>query len=153
MPPFCFNGHVTMMEHSQQHGFTLVELVTVITILGLLAVAVVPRFVSTSSFETRTVEDQLISAVRQAQQLAMNKAIGANVQLQTDSTNHRIRISYDESGTQVIDFAIASNVSLSASTIGFLKNGDANLASSTTIAITPGTRNVCVETTGYAYAC
>lgn len=142
------------MERMHSHrGFTLIELVTVITILGLLAVAVVPRFVSTSSFESRTAEDQLISAIRQAQQLALSKAISANVQVQTDSGNHRIRISYDEGGIQTIDIPIANNVSLSATTIGFQKNGDAALASQQVIAISPGTRSVCVETTGYAYAC
>ena len=142
------------MERMQsQCGFTLIELVTVITILGLLAVAVVPRFVSTSTFESRTVEDQLISALRQGQQLALSKAISANVQVQTNSGNHRIRISYDEGGIQTIDIAIARNVSLPATTIGFLKNGDAALASQQVIAITPGTRSVCVETTGYAHAC
>ena len=134
-----------------QDGFTLIELVTVITILGLLAVAVVPRFTSTSSFETRTVQDQIISAIRQAQQLAMNKAVSANVQLQTDSSNHRIRITYDEGGTQTIDTSIANNITLTATTISFLKSGD--VISASTIAITPGSRQVCVEATGYAHAC
>ena len=140
-----------LQRNSQQHGFTLIELVTVITILGLLAVAVVPRITSTSAFETRTVEDQLISAIRQAQQLAMNKAISANVQLQTDSANHRIRITYDEGGTQTLDTGLANSIGLTATTIGFLKNGDVNSAA--TIAITPGSRQVCVEVTGYAHAC
>lgn len=139
------------MEHKiAQHGFTLIELVTVITILGLLSVAVIPRFASTSNFETRTAQDQLISAVRQAQQLAMNKAVSANVQLQVDSANQRLRITYAEGGTQTIDVSIADNVTLTATTIGFSKSGDANAAA--TISITPGTRQVRVETTGYAHA-
>ena len=155
MPPFAFKRtKERVMERTQaQTGFTLIELVTVITILGLLAVAVVPRFVSTSTFESRSVEDQFISATRQAQQLALAKAISANVQLQTDSTNHRIRISYNEGGLQYIDIPIANNVSLTATTIGFQKNGDALVATQQVIAITPGSRSVCVETTGYAHAC
>ena len=138
-----------------QHGFTLIELVTVLTILGLLAVAVVPRFAATSSFESRTVEDQLISAYRQAQQLALSKAINANVQVLADSGNNRIRISYEEGGTQTVDIAIARNASLSASTnpISFKKNGDANIGTQQTITISPGTRSVCIETTGYVHAC
>jgi MSHA pilin protein MshC len=140
-----------MQRNQQQHGFTLIELVTVITILGLIAVAVVPRFTTTSSFETRTAQDQLISAIRQAQQLAMNKAVSANVQLQTDSANHRIRISYDEGGTQTIDTSITDNIGLTVTTIGFLKSGDVNTA--TTIAISPGSRQVCIEATGYAHSC
>ena len=134
----------------KQDGFTLIELVTVITILGLLAVAVIPRFASTSNFETRTAQDQLISALRQAQQLAMNKAVSANVQLQVDSANQRLRITYDDGGTQTIDITIADNVDLTPATIGFAKSGDANAA--TTINILPGTHQVRVETTGYAHA-
>ncbi|MEZ5507507.1 MAG: type II secretion system protein [Gammaproteobacteria bacterium] len=35
-------------------GFTLIELITVIAILGVLAVVVGPRFASTDVFEART---------------------------------------------------------------------------------------------------
>ena len=40
-------------------GFTLVELVTVILIVSVLAVFVVPRFLGSSAFEGRTVQEQL----------------------------------------------------------------------------------------------
>ena len=80
----------------------------------------------------------------------MNKAVSANVQLQVDSANQRLRITYDEGGTQTIDIAIADNVALTPTTIGFAKSGDANAA--VTIAITPGTHQVRIEATGYAHA-
>ncbi len=136
-----------------QTGFTLVELVTVILILGLLAVTIVPRFLDSTNFDTRTVEDQLISALRQAQQLAMVKPLTANVQLQTDSANNRIRIQYSESGTQTIDVSIDSSITLTNSTISFEKTGNTTLTSQQVISISPGSRQVCVETTGYAYGC
>ena len=137
----------------QQNGFTLIEMVTVITIVGVLAVVVIPRFLQPSNFESRSVSDQLISSARQAQQLAMSKASSANVTLSTNNGAKRIRIRYIESGNQTIDIAVPNNITISNSNIRFLKNGEANVGSQVVISITPNPRNVCIETTGYAHAC
>ena len=59
-------------------GFTLIELVTVIIIVGVLAVNVIPRFGATSSYEPHTQRAKLISSLRLTQQRAMQ---------QTDSTD------------------------------------------------------------------
>jgi MSHA pilin protein MshC len=138
---------------NKQTGFTLIELVVVIVILGLLAVAMIPRFLAPSNFESRSTSDTLISALRQAQQLAMSKAPTANVSITTDNTNKRIRISYNEGGIQTIDVSISSNITITTTTVPFLKSGEANIGGQQTIAITPNPRNVCVEVSGYAHAC
>lgn len=54
-----------------QHGFTLVELVTVIVIVGILAVSALPRFFTVSDFEDRGSADQVISILRFAQKTAI----------------------------------------------------------------------------------
>ena len=137
-------------EHTS--GFTLIELVTVITILGILAVYVAPRFSQTSAFESRTIQDQLIRAAQEAQQLAMSKGLGANVQLQVDNTNQRIRIQYTDSGTQIRDTPIPSGITLSNATLTYTSLGDASPVS--TIVISGDTtRQVCIESTGYAHSC
>ena len=137
-----------------QKGFTLIEMVTVIVILGLLAVVMIPRFLSPSDFESRTTSDTLISALRQAQQLAMSKAPAANVSITTDNSNKRIRITYTEGGTQTIDVSIAANITITTTTIAFAKSGEANIAGQQTITIGPtNPRSVCVETSGYAHVC
>ena len=48
-------------------GFTLIELITVITILGVLAVVVGPRFASTGVYDERTFYDDVLQAIRFAQ--------------------------------------------------------------------------------------
>lgn len=52
-------------------GFTMVELILVITIAGVLAVVAVPRLVGKNSFDTRGFADQLAATVRFAQKLAI----------------------------------------------------------------------------------
>jgi prepilin-type N-terminal cleavage/methylation domain-containing protein len=141
------------MEHkTTQRAFTLVELITVIVILGFLSVAILPRFLQSDSFEARTVQDKLISAAREAQQLAMSKAVSANVQLITDNSNKRIRIRYSEGGTQTIDTDIPSASSISDQTLGYNKRGYLSSGSGVNISINGGARTVRIEASGYAHA-
>lgn len=49
---------------NRRSGFTLIELIVVITIIGVLAVVAGPRFFSQSEFSERTFYDDVISALR-----------------------------------------------------------------------------------------
>ncbi|MFT6985090.1 MAG: MSHA pilin protein MshC [Psychromonas sp.] len=53
-------------------GFTLVELVIVIIVLGVLAATAIPKLASKSGFEDYTVRDQLIARLRLVQLQGMN---------------------------------------------------------------------------------
>ena len=65
------NNMGTMQEQNKQRGFTLVELITVMVIIGILAVAVLPRFFTVSDFEDRGSADQVKSLLRFAQKTAI----------------------------------------------------------------------------------
>ncbi|QFU24643.1 type II secretion system GspH family protein [Shewanella eurypsychrophilus] len=53
-------------------GFTLVELVTTIMLIAILAVVVLPRLMTSSSYSAFTLRDEFISELRKAQLMAMN---------------------------------------------------------------------------------
>lgn len=61
----------TSLFISTQSGFTLIELVMVMVLAGILAVAIVPRFAKKSAFDERGFFDQSITMVRYAQKLAI----------------------------------------------------------------------------------
>ncbi|MDO6524148.1 type IV pilin protein [Motilimonas sp. 1_MG-2023] len=57
---------------SKTTGFTLVELVIVIILIGALAAFALPKLLSSGSFEDYTVRDQLVSRLRISQLQNMN---------------------------------------------------------------------------------
>ncbi|MFA0349782.1 prepilin-type N-terminal cleavage/methylation domain-containing protein, partial [Vibrio sp. 10N.222.55.C6] len=58
-------------------GFTLVELIIVIIILGIVSTFAASRFVGTSSFSTFTAQEQTISVIRQIQVNRMQSNVSA----------------------------------------------------------------------------
>ncbi len=56
-----------------QRGFTLVELVTVVVLLAIMAALVMPRFFSPEVFTSRGFYDQVIATLRYAQKAAVAK--------------------------------------------------------------------------------
>ncbi len=52
-------------------GFTLIELIMVMILVGILSVAIIPRFANKNAFDERGFFDQSISMVRYAQKVAI----------------------------------------------------------------------------------
>jgi prepilin-type N-terminal cleavage/methylation domain-containing protein len=68
-----------------RRGFTLIELVTVITILGVLAAYVAPRFWSQQTFSDRGYVDELAAALRSTQKAAVISGCPARLTLAASS--------------------------------------------------------------------
>lgn len=74
-------------------GFTLTELVLILVITGILAIAVLPRFINTRTFEARTYYDQAASMIRYGQKVAI--AQGRVVFVNVDAADRTICLTYD----------------------------------------------------------
>ncbi|MCU7975081.1 type II secretion system GspH family protein [Shewanella sp. SW36] len=91
---------------SKQAGFTLVELVTTIILISILAVVVLPRLFTQSSYSAYSLRNEFISELRQVQQKALN------------NTDRCFRVTVSATGYQVSQFsarneAVCSGTALS----------------------------------------
>lgn len=54
-----------------ESGFTLVELIAVLLVVGIMSAVALPRFFDRNTFDSRGFHDQVIATLRQAQKIAV----------------------------------------------------------------------------------
>ena len=67
-------------------GFTLIELVAVLVILGIVAAVAAPRFVDTAVFSARGYADEIAASLRYARRIAV--ASGCNVRFTVNAAGY-----------------------------------------------------------------
>lgn len=145
--------------NNKNNGFTIVELVVVILIIGIFSVSVIPRFFNTSSYKNRLATDELMAALRYSQQTAMNR--GGDIQFILTANNFTVQRSGGGSlrspdGRIPYSKTFPDSITASPTTINFNALGqpinDAATLISSNIPLTVGTSNITVEAnTGYAH--
>lgn len=148
-----------------RRGFTLIELVTLIAILGIVTVTSLPKFFNFSAFQELGFYDDTLAAFRYAQKLAV--ATACNVQVAVASNQYTLKqpAASDRSkcnSTTAADFTQTvtrpngsgsyqgsqSGISASSATVYFTAKGTA----SGSVTVTVGSRSLSVvQATGLVY--
>ncbi len=96
---------MSIVHYKRFSGFSLIELITVIVLLGILSVFAVGRLSSPDQFAVKGFFNDTVNAVRFAQKLAVST--GCDVQVDMKTTGYQLRRSSD-CGTN--DYDTASGV-------------------------------------------
>ncbi len=144
------------MKKAEQ-GFSLLELITVMILLGILSVTLFSRLGPVSTAAVQSGRDDIIAALFFAQQTAMMRSSGGNIGLQL--TTHSVSVTENGQPIRVAadyyPLALPQGVSATPATFVFDKLGrtTANSITLTGSGNTAGTSAVIqVEASGYAYA-
>lgn len=71
-------------------GFTLVELVLTLVVLGILALVVLPRFFDATAFRARGYFNEILSAARHGQKLALASGCRALLEVEVDPAGYAL---------------------------------------------------------------
>lgn len=149
-------------------GFTVLELVMTIVILGILSATTLPRFFDLSVYRERVFFDDTLNAVRYAQKLAVATACNVQVSTAADQFELKRPSAADRSqcdSTVNADFGLAvtrpgsgsaayqgsqSGISLSTTTFYFSAKGEASAAQQIDVGGN-GKQISVVKDTGFVY--
>lgn len=148
-----------MSRPDPEEGFTLVELVLVIVILGILAAVALPMWFNRTDFEQRGYFDELLQATRYAQKLALTSNCDVRIIINANSFSLQQPTSHcDTANWQTISlpgkqppYNAPTGVSVTAGTgtLTFYASGLASADSTVTVSGTSASSFKVHKDTGY----
>lgn len=147
------------MKLQYHRGFTLIELIVVLVIIGVLAVSLVPRFFDGSGTSEYLYQDQTLNLLRRVQMQAMQCTIGClppEVKIAVSSIVIGTASCGDVDPANTICIAAGDAVTFSpAGSIRFDNLGRPACSAGTCTINLQGksTLRVCIESEGYIHPC
>lgn len=150
-------GEIKTMITPHCAGFTLIELVMVIVIVGILAITVIPRFNDQSAFESRGFHDETMSLLRYAQKTAIAQRRTVCVSL--NATGVALTIDTDTPADGICNAAPTlpntprggSGLAGSIASFQFTPLGNTDQATDVTVTIAGSTGITVEAATGYVH--
>lgn len=133
-----------------QRGFTLTELVTIMILVGILAVVVRPRFSGTTALQSRGAADQVKAALRYAQKVAIAQRNNVSVVISSAADSDCSTVLAGGN----VNCVIANNVAVPAKTVTFNAAGQPvpNAADSIVVGTDPDSTTITIQAeTGYVH--
>ncbi len=156
------------MITNKQAGFTLVELVMVIIMLGILSATALPKFFEKNSFAEKAFFDDTLNAIRYAQKLAVATGCSVKVSIAADQyslhrqgnststacpggSTYALDVPHPSFGTSNYSGSEAG-ISLTSSVASFVFNSLGTASTNVTLTVN-ATRTISViAETGFVYA-
>ncbi len=79
------------IRRTRDGGFTLVELIVIILLVGILAFTAIPRFLNKGAVDVSVQAEQLASDIRYTQSLSMTQGVRHCIELDTANSRYRLR--------------------------------------------------------------
>lgn len=99
----------SIKQSAIQNGFTLIELIVVIILISIMAVTVLPKFLTSNGFEEYTYRDELVIKLRAIQLRTMQQTSGSTChQIQIGTSPNAIGLLETDSDIAATDLCMAS---------------------------------------------
>ena len=138
-------------------GYTLLEMVAILVIVGILAAVLAPRFIGATGFTGQTTADKLLAAARYAETLAQNQGTTTSLTVGTNSfsvTQNGVAVANPTLQSASFVVPLPAGVTITPqTTVSFMRPGIPSATPTFTIAGAGFTASLYVTATGYVYEC
>ena len=150
--PRCQGGPGSVLA-----GYTLLEMVAILVIVGILAAVLAPRFMGATGFTGQTTADKLLVAARYAETLAQDQGVTTSLVVGANSfsvTQNGVAVANPTLQSASFAVPLPAGVTITPqTTVSFTRPGVPSATPTFTVAGTGFTARIYITPTGYVYEC